>query len=742
MTWSRRWHVAAVLLSLWVLAANVFVSFPRARIKLVETPLPPRQLVVLPLGEAARTPGDRLVLVCRLRNLGPAPVTVSARIGDRVLRDVQIAPGVSKRVDLAWERPRTPLPTDTLELVGRSGTWVVEYAELANLHGYTVGAVEFLILPDAQRFEGPPPWFWALCAGLSMLVFGARPRRWWSAARAAHATLFALVALLFLAAALSPFLSQFRVVLAVRTFVLGLAVMWLPQGLGLTVRAQRTLRPPTLWVARRILGLPWRAIAVAAAVVAYAALLWLHVGAYAGGADSSGYLNGARLLAQWRVSTPPRAVAGLPANIIPRSAWMPIGFRRYGHDGMVPTYPIGLPLAVAATAQVVGWTTAPDAVMVLHALAGVFLVFRLARVCGLSPGAAVLSALLLATSPLYLFMSLCMMSDTPALVWTTAAVLLAWKSRDRPAWAGAAGLAMSAAVLVRPANVVAILPIALCLGLAWRRWLALIVGGLPGAALLVSYNLAAYGGALTTGYNALRGEFTVGNVFPNLRNYVTWLPVLLTPIGALAFGLPLLARRAGRMAMVLAAWASCFLVFYAAYYYTREAWWSLRFLLPAFPPLIVGALWVGSTWARRWRAARRHPRAMVMAGVTLALLLMAHNAFWVRRLGSLDIGYGERVYLETASWMSGHVPSNAVVLAKQLSGSLFYYTEFPVFDWEWGPGVLGELESRLLAANRPLYAAFFPYELEDRKALDRIPGRWELAGKVRDVTVWRLVGER
>jgi 4-amino-4-deoxy-L-arabinose transferase-like glycosyltransferase len=88
--------------------------------------------------------------------------------------------------------------------------------------------------------------------------------------------------------------------------------------------------------------------------------------------------------------------------------------------------------------------------MLLHALAGVFLVFQLARACGLRAGAAVLAALLLATSPLYVFTSLTLMSDTPALVWTTAAVLLAWKSRGHPAWAGVAGLAMSAAVLVRP----------------------------------------------------------------------------------------------------------------------------------------------------------------------------------------------------------------------------------------------------------------------------------------------------
>jgi hypothetical protein len=742
MTWSRRWHVALLLLALWVLAANVFVSFPRARTRLVDTPLPARQRVVLPLAEAVRTPGDRLVLVYRLRNLGQAPVTISASTGGRVLRVVQVAPGVSKRFDLSWERPRTPLPTGTLELAGSSDTWVVEYAELANLHGYTLGAIEFLILPDGQRFAGPTPWSWALCAGLSMLVVSARPRRWSFPARAAHAGLSALTALLFLVAGLSPVLSQFRVVLAVHTFALGLAVIWLPQGLDLAVRALRPVAAAGSAVVRRVAWLPWRRIAVALGVIVYATVIWQHVGACAGGSDSSGYLNSARLLAQGRVVTPLRTVAGLPAGAVPSRAWVPLGFTDRGRDAMVPTYPIGLPLTAAAAARVVGWTIAPDAVMTLYALAGVFLVFGLARACGLGPGLALLAALLVATGPLYIFMSLSFMSDIPALVWTTAAVLLAWKSRDHAAWAAAAGLATAAAVLVRPANVLVAVPVALCLGLAWRRWLALVVGGIPGALALCTYNIVAYGSALTTGYGDTSSYFGTANVVLSLRNYVAWLPALVTPIGLLAFGLPIIARRAGRMAIVLAAWATCFLVFYAFYYFTHEAWWCLRFVLPAFPPIIVGALWVGTASVSRWPAAARHRRALTLAGVTLALLLVAHNAFWVARLRVLENGYAERVYPEAASWVAAHAPSNAVVLAMQMSGAMFYYTDLPVFDWQLGPDVLGRLESHLAVDNRPLYAVFFPFEVDERKALDRIPGRWELAGKVRDVTVWRLVGER
>ena len=43
--------------------------------------------------------------------------------------------------------------------------------------------------------------------------------------------------------------------------------------------------------------------------------------------------------------------------------------------------------------------------------------------------------MLLALSPLYLFMSMVAMSDVPSLVWTVAGILAALKSRERPAWA-------------------------------------------------------------------------------------------------------------------------------------------------------------------------------------------------------------------------------------------------------------------------------------------------------------------
>src|SRR3989442_12266160 len=195
-----------------------------------------------------------------------------------------------------------------------------------------------------------------------------------------------------------------------------------------------------------------------------------------------------------------RTVPAMPPETMPRSTYMPLGFRIAGDNTLVPTYPVGLSLMVVAIAQLTGWESAAHLTMVLPALLGLALIFWLARACGLSSYASALAALLLATSPLYINMSLTLMSDVPALVWTTAAILLAWRSREDARWAVLAGAALSLAILTRPTNILAFAPVAVCLGVSPRRWLWLGAGGAPGAVMLVRYNIAAYGTAITTGY--------------------------------------------------------------------------------------------------------------------------------------------------------------------------------------------------------------------------------------------------
>ena len=429
-----------------------------------------------------------------------------------------------------------------------------------------------------------------------------------------------------------------------------------------------------------------------------------------------------------------RTVPELPREGLSEFAFVPLGFAPSHDNTMTPTYPIGLPLLVAATSCVTGWSAAPHVTMWLHAIAGVALMFALGRTLGLPFSWTAFGALLLATSPVYVFISLPLMSDVPALVWSTIAVLSAWRGRFHAGWAAAAGASLALAVLVRPTNLLAFIPVAIALGIGWRRWLALVAAGLPGAIALVAYNHAAYGHALATGYGSMTSYFSAGLWLTTLTHYARWLPVALTPVIVLALGLPWLGRN--RWHAVLAAWILAYGGFYLFYSFTHEAWWYLRFLLPAFPPLIAAALLVGKMITDTPPLARWHRHAPVATAAFVALAL-GWSLAWGSLLRSYRIGRDEHSYLAATDWARAHLPANALLVVMQTSGALYYYTEFTFVRWDQlRPRDVAALEQLAAKEGRPLVAMLFPDEQKE-VLWQRLPGRWIQLGAVPHVTFWR-----
>lgn len=479
-----------------------------------------------------------------------------------------------------------------------------------------------------------------------------------------------------------------------------------------------------------------RTITVAIAALLYAILLATHMGAWAGGADSSGYLNNARLLREGRVRAAQRTIENLPSSEVSSFAYIPLGFIPKGGEEMVPTYPVGLSLLIAAVSPLTGWTAASHVTEWLHALAGVALVFALVRIAGLSANLALWGALIMAASPLYVMMSLQAMSDMPALVWCSAAVLCAWLSRKRDRWAFAAGWCVAIAVLVRPSNLLIVLPVALCLGLSWRRWLWLIFGGAPGAVFQALLNFNLYGSPFASGYGSVGGIFAWENMPPALGSYVRWLPVILTPGIFLVLALPWLFRRGPRLLLaVLGTWAAIFPVFYAFYLHTHEDWWYLRFLMPSFPPAIVIVLLAVRTIFARWADGWSR-----YATWGLFAAIVGWAAFWGDRKRVLSAGRGERIYKDTAVWAGTHLPPNAVLAAMQTSGTLFHYTNHILVRYDqFNPTKFAAIERACAAAGRPIYAVLYPFEVEE-VLVSRLPGRWTQVGAVAYATIWRRDG--
>jgi len=419
--------------------------------------------------------------------------------------------------------------------------------------------------------------------------------------------------------------------------------------------------------------------------------------------------------------------------------WVPLGFIPVdGGKGMVATYPTGLPLLIAATASLTGWDSAGELVLVVHSLAGVLLVYALGRRLGLSGGWAVLGAAIMAASPVYLMYSFVAMSDLPATTWVLLAVWLALRSHQRAVWALATGAALAMAVLIRPNNALAILPVGIALGVAPRRWLLLAAGGLPGAVFLCLHNRAAFGGAFASGYGAIGGMFEWRWVGGTLLHYLYWLPLLFTPVVLLGPAAAWTLRREPAKAALLGTWALAYLAFYSAYACTHETWWYLRFVLPAVPALVLAGLLVARAWTQRWAQAR-------WGGAVLALALVAVGAngwAWNRHFYTLRAASGERAYETAAKWMRAQLPAESAIVAMQMSGSLMYYTDFIVARWDQcdDAGTGQRLLAAAAAGRRPVYAVLFPFEMEDALKL-RFLGRWVQVAEFSPVTVWRRDGD-
>ncbi|HLP08817.1 MAG TPA: hypothetical protein VK178_11680, partial [Opitutaceae bacterium] len=188
-------------------------------------------------------------------------------------------------------------------------------------------------------------------------------------------------------------------------------------------------------------------------------------------------------------------------------------------------------------------------------------------------------------------------------------------------------------------------------------------------------------------------------------------------------------------------WVVLPIAFYAFYFHTQEAWWYLRFVLPAFPALIALAL-RGLRRVHGWIsggvAAGPQP---VLAGAAVVVVFAAGffvQARATRSWDALEFGRGEQDYPKLARLLERHAPANAVVFCMQTSGALYFAGPQILVRWD---ALERDHASRLYAAatraGRPLYAAFFPFEVRDG-CFKKLPGRWTMIDHVRDKTIWRL----
>jgi hypothetical protein len=467
----------------------------------------------------------------------------------------------------------------------------------------------------------------------------------------------------------------------------------------------------------------------------------------ASGADPSGYVSQADLWRHGSLIVPQPLASDAPWG---DREWplAPLGYRPALTPGaIVPTYPAGLPLTLAA-AQLVGGRNAAYVVVPLVAGLGIWVTFLLGRQAGGNAVGAV-AALLLACCPIYLRQATQVMSDVPAAVWWTLALVLAQRRA-----AFAAGLAASLAIATRPNLAPLGLAIALATVLAergerrdasspalrstWigqvRRLGALAVGALPGLVLIGVVHTYLYGSPLRSGYGDNADLYAVSNIPQNARLYTAWLlegqtAMLLLALGALVFrqpAAPLLpftptARRADSDASQWPLWLLAALVI-ACYlpYAVFEDWWYIRFLLPAFPAVFV-LMARGLVFASQ-RLPRNLGRVALVASTAVLLTISVAR---IRASQSLELARDERRYALMTDILREAVPAASAFISLQHSGSIHHYLDRPIVRWELVP------PDRLDASIEYLRAkGYHPYILLDSWEAPRFRDRFAHASPI------------
>lgn len=450
------------------------------------------------------------------------------------------------------------------------------------------------------------------------------------------------------------------------------------------------------------------AIAIALAGAALLATHGLLFGSFSvGGSDAYGYVNQAYDWFEGRLPRPQPLPLSLPFDTSDPMQ-IPLGYRGgVQPHTVVPTYAPGLPLmmAVALFAGPCG----PFLLVPVAAAMFVWFTFRLGRLAGGS-AVGVVAAAVVVTSPVVLYQTLWPMSDVPAgALWTAATVYALGDSRRRTV---AAGLCAALGLLIRP-NLALVSAVPL-LTILWKsrgaeRWIRAVLYGapiVPVVAFVATLNTMWFGSPASTGYGSTDDLYYASNIWPNLRLNAGWLWQSQGPWMLLAF-LPLVpapGRTVNRGVLVV-----CVLLCAATFgsyasYSQFDAWWYLRFLMPAFGAFAV-AVAAGIVSIAR---TMPQPFGRVAAAGALCLMMLTTVSFADDKLVFGKLRAGERRYIDIGEFAGDHLPSNAALFAVQHSGSLRFYSGRLTlrFDWvnkDWAARVPDAIER----------AGYHPYLIVD-----------------------------
>ncbi|HEY3383943.1 MAG TPA: glycosyltransferase family 39 protein [Vicinamibacterales bacterium] len=424
---------------------------------------------------------------------------------------------------------------------------------------------------------------------------------------------------------------------------------------------------------------------------------------------------------------------------------------------VVPIYSPGLPLLMALGKLLAGPTGLFMVVPLLGGLA-VWLTYRFGAHL-VDHEVALAAAALLATSPAFLNQLMWPMSDVPVTAWWMLVLLLVLGgARRRFLYAG---LAASVALLIRP-NLV---PIAAVVALAAAcsthaavpatlssssrapvrdRVVSIalfVLGTLPGVLMIAALDWYWHGGPLQSGYAPFDQLYKLRFGPENLVHYAGWLwdtqtpLVLLAPIAFFLPGvLPVWDRHPSAavsprvlLAGVMVAVAACY-VFYVPFGH----WSFVRFLLPAYPAMLIASV-ATLAWVLRPLPARS--RSLVIVLVTLAVM-----GFQVKVAADrfvFLIGAEEQRAVLAAHRVAVSTPPNAMILSMQHSGSLRYYSGRKTIRWDFL--MARDLDAAVAAIRARGYRPYIALDAWERPRFEERFAGWSALGNLDNVPRTELV---
>ncbi len=455
-----------------------------------------------------------------------------------------------------------------------------------------------------------------------------------------------------------------------------------------------------------------------------------------GGADSYGYVSASRMIASGRLIEPAPIAEWLSApNRMALAS--PLGWTPSPDGtGIAPTFPIGVSSVMALFSLIGG----PSAVFLVAPVMGVvtlILVYRLAS-AWFDAETALFAAALVAWNPLFITYAKQPMSDMAATMWVTLALVLAVRSTSATAFC--AGLAAGAAVITRPALLVAaaVIPLAAHRGETPRRRMAIGVAGLAAGVIgQMAIQQQFFGSPLSTGYGSAANLFAVTHVTTNLGIFLRQGWDVVGPLWIPGLIIGLFAARPEPRWKPAAIFVAVMLPY--LFYLPFDHWETLRFLLPGLVPLTV----VVADGLIHIARLPRKPAVTTAVIVAFTAIVAGRSETLLRKSSVWDVASMEARYPLAGEWIHVNTPPQSVVLANQHSGSLRWYGKRQTVRWDFiDPNLLAQTVQELQSHGGTIYVALEGDEVamfDQRFAgvIDQL--QVDHVGRVRNVSFRRLV---